>query len=218
MPSLDKVLIEGYPERSNVLVVGPPGIGKEALGYWFTNSGLAQGDPCLYVTHREVQDVVKDMRAFGVKVAQVGPTWIARAGSPLVCDLNDLAGLSSKIKGVIQGTGPTRRLRITMDVMSPMLVLNPSESMYRFWSQLLAETKQKGAVLFATLEEGMHPPNLVTSMEQLFDGVIEMRIYEEGLAFTPLLRVRKMLGVQPLQSYFRFTFTRDSMEIVANAR
>lgn len=105
-----------------------------------------------------------------------------------------------------------------MDVMSPMLVLNPSESMYRFWSQLLAETKQKGAVLFATLEEGMHPPNLVTSMEQLFDGVIEMRIYEEGLAFTPLLRVRKMLGVQPLQSYFRFTFTRDSMEIVANAR
>jgi KaiC/GvpD/RAD55 family RecA-like ATPase len=33
VPSLDRLLGgEGYPEKSTVLVVGPPGIGKEALG------------------------------------------------------------------------------------------------------------------------------------------------------------------------------------------
>ncbi len=41
----------------------------------------------------------------------------------------------------------------------------------------------------------MHPPNVLTTMEQVFDGVIEMRLYEEGLAITPLFRVRKMLGL-----------------------
>ncbi len=218
VPALDRLLSAGYPDKSAVLVVGPPGIGKEALGYWFTSSGLSQGDACLYVTHRVVSDVLKDMEAFGVRIQGDALTWVARAGSPLTCDLNDLAGLSSKIKNVIQSQTEKNRLRIAMDVLSPLLVLNPSESMYRFWSQLLAETKEKGATLFATMEEGMHPASLVTSMEQLFDGVIEMRVFEEGLAFTPLLRVRKMLGVQPLQMYFRFSFTRDSMEIAPDVK
>jgi KaiC/GvpD/RAD55 family RecA-like ATPase len=58
--SLDSLLgSDGYPDRSAVLVVGPPGIGKEALGYWFVQSGLVQGDYCLYVTHRPVSDVLR---------------------------------------------------------------------------------------------------------------------------------------------------------------
>ena len=51
LPALDSVLGgEGFPEKSTVLVVGPPGIGKEALGYWFTYPGLIQNDFCLYTT------------------------------------------------------------------------------------------------------------------------------------------------------------------------
>jgi len=50
----DHLLKDGYPDRSAVLVNGPPGVGKEALGYWFTQSGLAQGDFCLYVTRLAV--------------------------------------------------------------------------------------------------------------------------------------------------------------------
>lgn len=218
IPSLDKLLGEGYPDKSNILILGPPGVGKEALGYWFTNTGIAHGEFCLYVTHRTVPDVIKDMEAFGVRVRDSPLQWIARSGSHLVCDLNDLPGLSSKIKGVIHSLDQAKHLRIVIDVLSPLLVLNPSESMYRFWSQLLAETKETGATLFATIEDGMHPANLVTSMEQLFDGVIEMRIFEEGLSFVPLLRIRKMLGAQPIQSYYRFEFARNTMEIVADVK
>ncbi|MDA4130122.1 MAG: hypothetical protein OK457_05090 [Thaumarchaeota archaeon] len=46
---LDQILFDGYPDRSSVLIIGQPGIGKEALGYWFTRSGLIQGEYCLYV-------------------------------------------------------------------------------------------------------------------------------------------------------------------------
>jgi predicted ATP-dependent serine protease len=35
LSSIDHLLgTEGYPDKSTILVVGPPGIGKEALGYW----------------------------------------------------------------------------------------------------------------------------------------------------------------------------------------
>jgi KaiC/GvpD/RAD55 family RecA-like ATPase len=61
IPALDKILAgDGYPDRSTVLVVGPPGIGKGALGYWFTQSGLAQGDFCLYVNRLSVKEVLQD--------------------------------------------------------------------------------------------------------------------------------------------------------------
>jgi KaiC/GvpD/RAD55 family RecA-like ATPase len=73
--------------------------------------------------------------------------------------------------------------------------------------------------VFALAEDGMNAPNALTTMEQIFDGVIEMRRYEQGLSITPLLRVKKMLGLPPLHGYFRFSvsstgtcYERESVE------
>jgi KaiC/GvpD/RAD55 family RecA-like ATPase len=89
---------------------------------------------------------------------------------------------------------------------------------YRFLSQLFAEVKQSNAILVATLEEGMHPQQVTAAMEQLFDGVMELRLYEKGLTVMPLLRVRKMRGLPPKAGFFRFSFVNGKMEINVNAR
>ncbi len=60
VPALDPLLGDGYPDESTVLVLGPSGVGKEALGYWFTQTGLAEGDFCLYVTRLSVKEVIQD--------------------------------------------------------------------------------------------------------------------------------------------------------------
>lgn len=207
---------DGYPDKSAVLVVGPPGIGKEALGYWFMRSGLTQGDYCLYATHRPVSDVLRDMKGVGIGNDRV-PEWIASSGSAVKCDLRDSTAISVHIKEVAH-RNRERRVRIATDVLSPLLVLNPLESMYGYWSQLISNLKQQDSVTFALAEDGMHPPNVMTTMEQLFDGVIEMRLYEEGLAITPLIRVRKMLGLPPLHGYFRFSVTNTGMEVLPHVR
>ena len=217
VPSLDALLgTDGYPDRSSILVVGPPGIGKEALGYWFVRSGLVQTDYCLYVTHRPVPDVLRDMKGVGVGTERV-PEFIASSGSPIKCDLRDSTAISYNVKQAVQ-RNPGRRVRVATDVLSPLLVLNPLESMYNYWSQLLTDLKQRDSVVFALAEEGMHPPNVLTTMEQLFDGVIEMRLYEEGLAITPLFRVRKMLGLPPLHGYFRFSVSSTGMEVTPHVK
>ena len=211
--SLDHILgEEGYPDRSSILVIGPPGIGKEVLGYWFVRSGLVQGDYVLYATHRPASDVLRDMKGVGISTERV-PEWISSTGSPIKCDLKDATSISFNIKEAAHRNND-RRVRVATDVLSPLLVLNSVESMYSYWSQLLSNLKQQDSVVLALAEDGMHPPNILTTMEQLFDGVIEMKLYEQGIAITPLLRVKKMLGLPPLHGYFRFSVSKSAMEVV----
>jgi len=198
-------------------VVGPPGIGKEALGYWFTHSGLVQGDFCLYVTRLSVKEVLQDEKGFGIDTQQRVPLWFASDGGQIRFDVNDLAGLSFNMKEILkQNAG--RRVRIVIDTISSLLMLNQPEVIYRFLTQLFADVKLYDAVLLATLEEGMHKPEVLAAMQQLFDGVVEMRLYEEGLRVLPLLRIRKMRGVPPQPGYFTFSLTRNGMEISAYVR
>jgi KaiC/GvpD/RAD55 family RecA-like ATPase len=213
---LDQLLKDGYPDKSAILVVGPPGIGKEALGYWFTQAGLSQGDFCLYVTRLAVSEVIEDVKAFGVEIK--GPTvWFARDGGQTKVDINDLSGLSFSIKETLKKNGE-RPARIVTDVLSSLLMLNSPETIYRFLSQLFSELKQYNTVVLATLEDRMHQPQVLAAMEQLFDGVVELRLYEEGLRIRPLLRILKMRGMPPLPGYFSFAFAHRKMEITAYAK
>jgi len=107
---------------------------------------------------------------------------------------------------------------VVIDVISSLLMLNPPETIYKFLSQLFTAVKQYDAVVVATLEEGMHPQNVLAAMEQLFDGVIELRLYEEGLRVLPLLRVVKMRGVPPQPGFHNFSFSRSGMEVSAYVR
>lgn len=217
IPALDPIIGDGYPDKSTVLVVGPPGIGKEALGYWFTQSGLVQGDFCLYATRLSVREVLQDVKGFGIDMQQKVPFWVASEGGQVKYDVNDLASLSFNIKDVLKKNAG-RRMRVVTDVLSSLLMLNQPETIYKFLDQLLADVKQYDAVVLATLEEGMHRPEVLAAMQQLFDGVVELRLYEEGLRVLPLLRIRKMRGVPPQPGYYNFSFTKTGMEISAHVK
>jgi len=214
-PSLDKLIgLEGYPDKSAVLVVGPPGIGKEALGYRFAYSGLSQGDFCVYATPLSVRDVTQDIGAFGIDTSQKVPLWFAGSGGQMTYNVNDLSAISFNIKEMLRTSGG-RRSRIVVDSFSPFLMLNPPDHIYKFLSQLIAEVKNYDAVLFGTLEEGMHQPEVLAAMQLLFDGVIELRFFEEGLRLMPLMRIKKMRGAPPEAGYYRFSISRSGMEISA---
>jgi circadian clock protein KaiC len=218
VPSIDNLLgSDGYPDRSAILIVGPPGIGKEALGYWFTHSGLVQNDFCLYATRLSAREVLQDSKAFNVDFSQRVPFWFASQGGQIKFDVNDLSSLSYNIKDVLKKNAD-RRIRVVTDVLSSLLMLNQSDTIYKFLTQLFADVKQYDSVVLATLEEGMHLPNVLAAMQQLFDGVVELRLYEEGLRVLPLLRIRRMRGVPPQPGNYNFAFTKTGMEVSAYGR
>ena len=218
LSSLDHLLGgNGYPDKSAIMVVGPPGIGKEAIGYWFTQSGLEQKDFCLDVTRLPTREVIQDVKAFGIDFSTRGPFWFSSHGGHLKFDISDLSGLSINMKEILKKNGD-RRIRVVIDVISSLLMLNPPEAVYKFLTQLFTAVKLYDAVIVATLEEGMHPPNVLVAMEQLFDGVIELRLYEEGLKVLPLLRIRKMRGLPPQPGFYNFSFSGSGMDVTAYDR
>ncbi len=140
----------GYPDRSTILIVGPPGIGKEALGYWFTHSGLVQNDFSLYVTRLSAREILQDTRAFGVDFSQRVPFWFSSDEGQIRFDVNDLAGLSFNLKEVLRKNSD-RKIRIVTDVLSSILMLNQPETIYKFLTQLFADVKKYDSVFLATL-------------------------------------------------------------------
>lgn len=214
IPSLDKILSgEGYPDRTAILVVGAPGVGKEVLNYWFMQSGLAQEDFCQYITRLPVREVLRDAKGFGMDFRKIIPFFVAAEGGQLKYDHRDLVALSVSIKGVLKQYAD-RRIRVVFDAVSSLLMQNSSETVYNFLSQLFSEIKKEyDAVVLATLEDGMHPPQVITAMQQLFDGVIEFKFYEDGLRIIPLLRIRKMIGMPPHPGYFSFSISEKGMEL-----
>ena len=132
-------------------------------------------------------------------------------------DSGDLANLSFGIKEVFR-KNPQRRFRVVLDVLSPLLALNAPDTVYKFVTQLLTDVKQYDAVLLATLEDGMHQQQVTATMQATFDGVFELRVYEEGLSYVPTLKVRKMIGIPPLPGYFSYAFSKNGMEIGALVR
>jgi KaiC/GvpD/RAD55 family RecA-like ATPase len=154
------------------------------------------------------------MKGFGIESDRV-PDWIASTGSSVKCDLRDTTSISYNIKQALLRNSD-RRIRIVTDILSPLLVLNPSESMYGYWSQLVEEVKRYDAVILAMGDEEMHTPAIIASMEHLFDGVLELKLFEEGLSVKTVMRVRQMLGQPPLHGWFRFSFIRGMMEVAPN--
>lgn len=81
---MDELLgLDGYPDRSTIIIVGPPGIGKEALGYRFTHAGLVQNDFSLYMTRLSSREVLQDTKAFGVDFSSKVPFWFSNDGGEI---------------------------------------------------------------------------------------------------------------------------------------
>jgi TolB-like protein/KaiC/GvpD/RAD55 family RecA-like ATPase/Tfp pilus assembly protein PilF len=191
VPALDERLGGGYPEKSAILVLGEEGTTKERLGYKFIDDGLDNSDYCLYATRLSVRDARLEAIASGLKTEKM-PSWIASEGGEAKIDLNNLASLSFNIKTLLNRNGG-QRMRIALDFLSPSLILNQPESVYKFLSQLIAEIKQHDAVLLGLLDQGMHKPEVVAAMEDLFDGVIALNA--SGPEAMPMISIKKIRGI-----------------------
>ncbi|MCH8022749.1 MAG: hypothetical protein IH932_03290 [Thaumarchaeota archaeon] len=208
LEALDSILGDGLPSRSSNLIIGPPGIGKEGIWYRFLDSGSNEGDACLSVSKQATRDLLDDAKGFGVKVLD-NVTWLDCSGVQskvsLSGDLGKLTDLSINIKK-FAAENQAKKIRVAFDILSPLLLLHPVETIYKFLGGLLAELKNYETVFLATIEEGMHSTKDVVVFEQLFDGTIEMKLYEEGLKIIPLLRIKKMRGTPPKPKFFSFKF------------
>lgn len=212
VPELDKILA-GYPKNSAILIIGPPSIGKEALGYSFIQCGLDSGDVCLHATRLSAREVAQDQKPYHIKAkSSTQPYLLAREGGQARFDVKDPGGFLANLRELLKNNAE-RRIRIFIDFLSSILILSSLEDGYRFVDELLNEAKKYDVVLIATLEEGMHNQQTLTAMEQIFDGYIELSLNRLGLNVFPFLRISKMRGTSPPGGYYSLTFSRNGIQL-----
>ncbi|MEM3364781.1 MAG: RAD55 family ATPase [Candidatus Micrarchaeia archaeon] len=199
IPELDLPMGGGLKEKSNVLVIGPPGSEKVSIALKFIESGAEDGDGMVYITTdvapAELEEKSKKISELANKdlvfIDCYSWTLGAQQGTrrdimvPGPSALNDLSiGIAQAMQRIFK---PEKKLRVVMQSLSTLLLYNNPEVIYRFTQITGARLKNSNAATLFLIEEGMHDEKVVTTIKHLVDAVIEVK-NEDGkvLARAPM--------------------------------
>ncbi|MDF1556582.1 MAG: ATPase domain-containing protein [ANME-2 cluster archaeon] len=183
--------IKGIRSGSNIMIIGPPMSGKETIINNIVYRGLNDGDAAVIVTTREPGENVLEWfnynnleisldhlgivdcvtKTLGVPTSDTAN--IRRASSPV-----DLTGIGVKISQFLEEfwmKKNIRKTRLCINSLSTILMYSNIQTVFRFLHVFTGRVKTAGAIGIYLVEEGMHDPQAVATLKQLFDGVIEIK-------------------------------------------
>jgi KaiC/GvpD/RAD55 family RecA-like ATPase len=207
---LDHILEDrGYPDRSAILLISPPGAGNAPLAYMFLKYGFTCDDTVICLTFKPINDLLSDMAVYGVN-KQSPAQYIQCYADTSQYNLSNLTNLFINIKKQIDTQEVTHK-RVYIDFLSALYMLHQAKTVYTFICGLLQYLKDQGATIVASLDEGVVGLEAQRSMEMVFDGAIEIKIYEEQFKIIPLMRVKKMISQTPSYNYYRLAVSKGEV-------
>jgi len=184
-------VLGGIPERSNVLLIAPPGMEKMVFSIKMLEQTLRAGGGAIYVTTDKFpSDIEENAKTLGIDITQHTnkSLWFIDCYSWTLAEserpkerkdilvpgpsaLNDLSiGVAQSLRDA--GENP----KIIFQSVSTLLLYNNPEIVFRFLQILGARLKAANAVTLFHCEEGMHDEKTVTTLKHLVDHVIEIKI------------------------------------------
>ena len=190
------------PEASSILISGDPGSGKTTLAQQVLYDELSKSISCIIVTYDTFpSNIIERMNEFGwdsKKFQQMNrlafvDCYSATAGisEGVVPQPFDLTSVSIYLTAVMEKLG-NRQITIILDSLIPIFSETESKHAISFIQSIAAKVKKAGGKLILTLSTGSVHPELFHKVESLVDGVIELRMVEEGQILQRYLLVRKM--------------------------
>lgn len=185
------LLPDGIGERMAVVLQGPAGDEKYLFSYQFLADGLRAKEGVLVVLSQiSPAEFREEMKKRGIDCVSH-----EEEGSLVIVDWYSYK--KGRIDGVqIEGsvfrssqsllnleiaiTDATKRLssyprkRAMLDVLSPALKMFGSSEAYTFAQKLRTRLRDDNVASLLILEKGMHPDDIVQSIHQTFDGVIDI--------------------------------------------
>ncbi|RLI85251.1 MAG: recombinase RecA [Archaeoglobales archaeon] len=191
MVKFDIVNIE-VPNGSNLMLYGPPMIGKSVFVRNLFYEKVSNGFGGIYVSTKDTAEALTDWFGnFGLQdfriidcVSKAMIEDIADTDTIKRVSIMDLTGISVRVNGFLEEywRSGVRSILLAFDTISTLLMyLNP-QTVFRFLHVLTSRLRAAGAVGLYVVEEGMHDEKTTTTLKQLFSGVVEFR-EEEGKRF-----------------------------------
>ena len=185
---------EELPAGTSVMVIGPPMSGKESLLNSIVAEGLASGDAVIIITTQETGESVAGRFQGAEKLRIIDcmsrPLGLDAADTPHIKRVSgpmDLTGMGVRVSQFLEEFKGSN-VRLCVVSLSTLLMYSSLQAVFRFMHVLAGRVSVAGALCACAVEEGMHDPQTVSTLKQLFGAVIEIKI--EGDA----LRLRLITG------------------------
>lgn len=188
-------VVAAIPPGTNLLVSGPPMTGKRRLMLRLLARGERDGEGSVVVTSREpAPDVLSsygDLLAGEPGRVSVIDSVSARGDIPrmedddrvrYVSSPSDLTGIGIEFSNVTRNASEAGvdRLRVGLDSLSPMLMYVDLQRLFRFLHVFTSQVQSQDWVGFFVVDPESHDQQDVTTLQQLFDGVLELRLTDDG--------------------------------------
>ncbi|MFB6269494.1 MAG: RAD55 family ATPase [Halobacterium sp.] len=181
---------------TNVLVEGPPMTGKRELGFDVLARGSRDGEGVIVVTTKDSADrVIEDFRGHvdgGDPVIAVVDCVTKQQGMGTATESElvryasspvDLTGigieLSELLRALYQQRNITRN-RILLHSLSTLLMYSDLQTVFRFLHVFTGRVQSADALGVFVLDSSAHDEQTVSTLKQLFDGIITVRESESG--------------------------------------
>ena len=181
---------------TNLLIEGPPMSGKRQLGFQILADGVADGEGAIVVTTKDGADrVLEDFADIaGVESPTVGVvdcvTKQQGMGSRRESDLvryasspNDLTGigieLSELLRTLYEGRQVTQN-RILLHSLSTLLMYSDLQTVFRFMHVFTGRVQSADALGVFVVDSTAHDEQTVSTLKQLFDGVVSIQEHDGG--------------------------------------
>ncbi len=224
-PRLDDLLLGGIPFGSNVLVHGPPFVGKETMVNQFIAEGLKKGIPAIWVsTDKTTADLREEMKLVLPSYEDYEALGLVRYVDSYSRSMGDTAvdkytvyidepTAHDKIMESVDEAAKTFRekheyYRLAFRTISTLIAYSDPNMAFRFLSPFCGRRKRDRAVTMYTIEKGMHGEQEIQMLGSIMDGMVDFKVDQLKLFFM----IKGITDVQS-RSYIRYTATRHGLSI-----
>jgi KaiC/GvpD/RAD55 family RecA-like ATPase len=170
---LDIILEGGYFNPGNIIIIGPSGMEKSALGYHFAASAGANENAYIVCGNSSPADMINKASTLGINLNRPNIKFIdcysatlgkAGEGNPKVKivsgpgALNDISLMLNEAIGESSG----KKLRVVFDTLSTFVLYNPQDSIRKFLSVVEGRLKSVGASAVYLVDDGVHDKQVLS--------------------------------------------------------
>ncbi|PKK81373.1 MAG: hypothetical protein CVT47_02765 [Thermoplasmata archaeon HGW-Thermoplasmata-2] len=227
---LDALLKGGIPQKSSMLVQGPPFIGKDLILDRYALSGLSKGEPAIFViTDKTVEEMVAELTKLDPKYPEyekkglvaLVDTYSVNIGSKERRENTEYVDSPVNLNAISLAIGNAQKRfvdkypnhRIVFRSISTLITYINAIAIFRFLQILCGRSKQAGATSMFTIESGMHSESDLQMIKHVMDGAIEFK--EDGKTLKTLLRVQGV-GEAVTRDWVEYKFGGNDLEIVGS--
>jgi KaiC/GvpD/RAD55 family RecA-like ATPase len=224
-PRLDDLLLGGIPFGSNILVYGPPFVGKEVVANAFMAEALKKGIPTIWVTTEKMpSDIREEMGAVvsgfeeyeKLGLVKYVDSYSKSMGEvdedPYAVYLEDptdyKAILNAVDKVAKEFLKNHKYYRLVFRSVSTLIAYLDPTSIFKFLQAFAGRRKRHRCVALYMIEKGMHTDQEIQMIGSMMEGMLDFKVEQ----LKSLLSVKGIGDVQS-RAWIKYTYSKHGVSI-----